>query len=344
MVGGVGYRDSKGGAKAHAVFCSLDADPVVTFIFGPSVAFGLPIVSQVEIRAICPLGIRGNVVSILRRAISLLSWRRVWGLALTALGLLGQVIHWGWLSLDVLGRLDVLWRVVETIGGTPALIASIISSWQFSLALIIIGLAYTVFVGEPKAGVQRHPSLPYIAAIVFFVCLTTMATVAICGEHLVEVRKAYAAGAAGILPGNSPANPQTGSNQRPLYAGASRVLTPGQQRILISEGSKIYSLLGTNLITYFSTDGETANYAQILHSTLARAAIKVGISSQALGDSSYEGNLIEVADKKSPPAEAIKLQQLLLIADIQTSFVNNIAFDPKGTPVVLFIGPRPIQR
>ena len=29
MVGGVGYRDSKGGPKAHAVFCSLDADSIV---------------------------------------------------------------------------------------------------------------------------------------------------------------------------------------------------------------------------------------------------------------------------------------------------------------------------
>jgi hypothetical protein len=30
MVGSVGYRDSKGGPKANAIFCALDADPVVT--------------------------------------------------------------------------------------------------------------------------------------------------------------------------------------------------------------------------------------------------------------------------------------------------------------------------
>jgi hypothetical protein len=30
MVGIVGYRDSEGGAEAHAVLCSLDPDPVVT--------------------------------------------------------------------------------------------------------------------------------------------------------------------------------------------------------------------------------------------------------------------------------------------------------------------------
>ena len=32
MVGSVGYRDGKGGAKAHAVFCSLDSNPVVTIV------------------------------------------------------------------------------------------------------------------------------------------------------------------------------------------------------------------------------------------------------------------------------------------------------------------------
>ena len=32
MVGSVGYRDSKGGAKAHAVFCSLNSNPVVTIV------------------------------------------------------------------------------------------------------------------------------------------------------------------------------------------------------------------------------------------------------------------------------------------------------------------------
>jgi hypothetical protein len=30
MVGSVGYCDSKGRTKTHAVFCTLDADPVVT--------------------------------------------------------------------------------------------------------------------------------------------------------------------------------------------------------------------------------------------------------------------------------------------------------------------------
>jgi hypothetical protein len=199
-------------------------------------------------------------------------------------------------------------------------------------------------VGEPQPGVQRHPSLPYVAASVFFVCLFTMGTVAVYGWFESQQRKAYAEGASGIPRNSSPSNPQTPSNQRPLYAPGNRQLTPDQQRILISEGSKIFSELGTILITFLGTDSEAAAYAGSLNSTLARAAIKVGIGSQALGDPSNEGVLIEVADKNSPPPEAIKLQQLLFIADIQTSFVNNVVFTPKEVPVVLFIGPRPIQR
>jgi hypothetical protein len=30
MVGSIGYCDGKGGSKTNAVFCALDADPVVT--------------------------------------------------------------------------------------------------------------------------------------------------------------------------------------------------------------------------------------------------------------------------------------------------------------------------
>jgi hypothetical protein len=260
------------------------------------------------------------------------------------LGLPGQLIHWGWVSLDVLGHLDILWRIVESMGGSPALVAAIISSWQFSLGLIVSGLLYLIFVGEPKAGVQRHPSLPYLAASVFFICLFTMATVAVYGWYEVQQRKAYAEGASGIPRNSSPANPQTPSNQRPLYPNAPRFLTADQQRILIAEGSKIHSELGTILVTFLGTDGETQQYAAAINATLARAAINVGLDAQALGDPSNEGILIEVADKNSPPPSAIKLQQLLLIADIQTPFVNNVVFDTKSNPVVLFIGPRPILR
>lgn len=273
----------------------------------------------------------------------MLSWRRIWGLAITALGLLTQAIHWGWFSLDILGRLDVLWRVVETMGGTPAHIASIISSWQFSLALIVVGLTYTVFVGEPKAGVQRHPWWPYIAASVFFFSFAIMATVAIYGEYELQLRKAYAAGASGIPRDISPADPKSGSNQQPIYSDAPRYLTPDQQRVLIAEGGKFHTELSGFQITFLETDMETFSYASALNTTFARAAIHTrGVSPQPLGEPGREGIMIEVPDRNNPSESASKLQQLLLIADIQAPFVQTIS-DFKEVPVVLFIGPRRLQ-
>ncbi len=279
-----------------------------------------------------------------RRAVSLLSWRRIWGLGITALGLFTQIIHWGWFSLDVLGRLDVLWRVVESTGGSPALIATIISSWQFSVALIVVGLGYTIFVGEPRAGVQRHPWWPYIAASVFFICFTIMASVAIYGWYEVQQRKAYAAGAAGIPRNSSPANPKTDSNQRPIYSDAPRYLTPDQQRLLIAEGGKFHTELSGFQVTFLETDMETFAFASALNTTFARAAIQTrGVSPQALGEPGREGIMIEVPDRNNPSESASRLQQLLLIADIQAPFVQTIPLF-KEVPVVLFVGPRPLQR
>jgi hypothetical protein len=283
-------------------------------------------------------------VSAIKRAISLLHWRKVWGLALTALGLLGQLIHFGWLSLDVLGRLDVFWHVVESMGGSPALIASIVSSWKFSVGLIVAGLLYLIFVGEPKAGVKRHPSLPYLAASVFFICLFTMATVAIYGWYELQQRAAYAAGASGIPRNSSPANPRSESNQRSIYSDAPRSLTPDQQRVLIAEGGRLHDELSRITITYLATDMEAFSYASSLNTTFARAAIETGnVSPQPLGEPGREGIMIEVPDKNAPTPTGLRLRELLLIADIQAPFVNSL---PQfgSTPAILFVGPRPLQR
>jgi hypothetical protein len=86
------------------------------------------------------------------RLAGVFSPRRIWGPALTILGLIVQAAHWAGRSLEILGRLDVLWRIVETMGGNRAIVARIISSWQFGLGLIVAGVGYTVFLGEPEKG------------------------------------------------------------------------------------------------------------------------------------------------------------------------------------------------
>jgi hypothetical protein len=89
---------------------------------------------------------------LLLRLAGVFSPRRIWGPALTILGLIVQAAHWAGRSLEILGRLDVVWRIVETMGGNRAIVARIISSWQFGLGLIVAGVGYTVFLGEPEKG------------------------------------------------------------------------------------------------------------------------------------------------------------------------------------------------
>jgi hypothetical protein len=283
-------------------------------------------------------------VSAIKRALSIFSWRKIWGLGIMLLGLPGQLIHWGWVSLDFLGRVDVFWHIVESMGGSRALVANFISSWQFSLGLIVVGLLYLIFVGEPRAGVQRHPSLPYVAASIFLICLTTMASVAVYGWFESQQRKAYAEGASGIPRNDSPSNPQTPSNQRPLYAPGNRQLTSDQQRLLIAEGGRMHDALSGIPIKYLDTDMEAYGYASSFNATFARAAIQTGgVSGQPLGEPGREGIMIEVPDKNAPAPSALKLQQLLLVADINASFVNSLP-EFGTTPALLFIGPRPLQR
>jgi hypothetical protein len=281
----------------------------------------------------------------LARFLSLFSFRRIWGPAITLLGLTIQAARFGWLSLDILGRLDVLWRIVESMGGSVALVVSIISSWEFGLALIVVGVTYTVFVGEPQAGVQRHPALPYVAASVFAICAALLGGFAIYGEYEAQLRKAYAEGASGIPRNSSPANPRSEGNQRPLYSDSPRSLTPDQQRLLIAEGGRLHNELSGLPITYLDTDMEAYGYASSFNSTFARAAIQTGgVSGQELGEPDREGIMIEVPDKNSPPAAALKLQELLLVADIQAPIVNTLPRFAAIRPLTLFVGPRPLQR
>src|SRR5438876_8679485 len=52
---------------------------------------------------------------------------RKWpGYAISLLGAALSIIRWGWSLLDIGGRLDMLWRVAESVGGTPAMITTAI--------------------------------------------------------------------------------------------------------------------------------------------------------------------------------------------------------------------------
>jgi hypothetical protein len=102
--------------------------------------------------------------------------------------------HYAWHALDILGRLDVSLHIVEAMGGTKAMIASAMTTPFFGLALVLGGVAYTVFVGEPKKGVQGHPFWPYVGWAVFAVCLTAMILVPLYGGVELYIRREIAKG------------------------------------------------------------------------------------------------------------------------------------------------------
>jgi hypothetical protein len=273
------------------------------------------------------------------RAMTLLSWRRIWGLGLTALGLLGQAIHWGWVAADYLGRMDVFWRVVETMGGTPAMIAALISSWQFSLVLIVLGLGYTVFVGEPEKGTQRHHWWPYIAASVFFICLAAMGSVAIYGAVELALRRAYDEGRTGVSRGtpdeSSPSRPQ-----KPLFSNNSRDLTPDQIRILLVEFSKITEAVKAVPILTVNLDNETYNLYRQFSDVFQRAGINAGYAGAAVPFGLDDiGFSIRVPNANNVPISAERLIEAFEVANIHLRISE---WTNMSQEFVLFIGPRPI--
>jgi hypothetical protein len=86
----------------------------------------------------------------------------------------------GWASI-VLGfvtriaeheeRIRHAYHIMHELGGEPEMIAAVVESPWFSATLVIGGVGYLVFVGEPKKGVQRQPWWPIIGWSVFGICL-----------------------------------------------------------------------------------------------------------------------------------------------------------------------------
>ena len=277
----------------------------------------------------------------LSRLASLFSFRRIWGPALTLLGLLVQAVHWGWTSLDVLGRLDVLWPIVETMGGSPAMIASVISSWQFSLALIVAGIGYTVFVGEPEAGTQRHAWWPYVAASVFIICVAAMASVAMYGALELYIRRQIAEGVAGLPRGPEANNPSR--QQTPFTAGNWGSITPDQMRILIQELPKLP--LKRPRVEFASVPNDNAGwqYWHQFNDVFQRSGINAPRSDQLPRGPQEEGLMLEVKDKTNIPESAQKLLEAFAIANIDIRVIEAPSGLLDETEFVVFIGPAPIR-
>ena len=65
-------------------------------------------------------------------------------------------------------------EVMRDMGGDPEMIASVVTSPWFSAGLILSGVGYLVFVGEPQKGIQRQPWWPIVGWSVVSVCMAIL--------------------------------------------------------------------------------------------------------------------------------------------------------------------------
>jgi hypothetical protein len=86
-------------------------------------------------------------------------------------------------------RIRQAYHLVREMGGEPEAIVTIIQSPLFSVALVIAGVTYLIFVGEPQQGTQRHPAWPIIGYSVAGICLTAMISVFLWGQYNLSIKQ-----------------------------------------------------------------------------------------------------------------------------------------------------------
>lgn len=90
---------------------------------------------------------------------------------------------------DWYARFDFWWGAVKQSGGVLGVVAALIGTPYFGPTLTALGVAYVLFVGEPRKTAQRHAWWPYIGWSVFGLCLTAIAVVSIYGYVQVTIKQ-----------------------------------------------------------------------------------------------------------------------------------------------------------
>jgi hypothetical protein len=206
-------------------------------------------------------------------------------------------------------------------------------------------LSFAYLVAVSRKAPPDSPRNTVLASLAW-ISLTSiiLASIVVAGYGAVEfyIRSEIEKGKSGVPRIGSPADSQKNGTDRPLYSDAPRVITQNQQRLLIGMGDRLQNQLPKSFpITYMATDMEAFGYASQLRTSFEHAAIQTnGPLEQPLGKAGLNGIIIEVDDIKSPAG--IALQQALETMDIHPQLVADL---PRygNNPLVLFIGPRPVQ-
>jgi hypothetical protein len=116
--------------------------------------------------------------------------RRKWpGWASIGLGGLPYPLRLFRLGEDI----DFAINTVRSLGGELGLVATILASPFFALALIAYGVGHLLFVGEPQRAL-RHQAWTYLSWAIFGVCLTAMIITAGWGAIQIYINRQIAAG------------------------------------------------------------------------------------------------------------------------------------------------------
>jgi hypothetical protein len=263
--------------------------------------------------------------------------------------LLGKIKIPGWLGIlftifwgvpNWNSRIQFWTEVARATSPRLAPFADVLAWTYFPGVMAIVSLVYLAVVSRSESSASNTA----LAAVAWLsLGLVGTAAIAVTGFGAIEVyiQTEIAKGKAGLPREDNPADSAKNGTDRPLYARP-RDVTQNQRRLATEIPEGIASRLPKPVvISYLKTDMEAFAYASQLRQTFERAAISTeGPFEQALARPGLSGIYIEADDIKSPAG--IALQQALVILGIHAELAGD---HPRygNSPVVLFVGPRPIQ-
>ena len=104
---------------------------------------------------------------------------------------------------DFKGRIEFWTATTKAMGGHLAMVAVIVASPYFAAGLIVAGISYLLFVGQPKQALQ-HPIWALLGLIVSIVSIAALVAVAGYGAFEIELRRLANDRAIEIVKGNNP--------------------------------------------------------------------------------------------------------------------------------------------
>jgi len=225
----------------------------------------------------------------------------------------GRIFHLG-------EDIDFALNVVRSLGGELGVLATVLASPFFSLALIVYGVLHLIFVGEPKQAL-RHRAWTYVSWSIVAVCFVAITGTAIWGGIQGYIAQQVAVDRFWHLTDAQQRNLGKALDEIPVQAKF-----PIFIRMLPSNPQAL--TLGQDLANVFQQHGWAIQGTQ----DFTLRADLLGINFVVVKDS-------EITGKNAPP-HAAELAHILDKAGIKYGAIWDPAFD--GKRLELAIGFRPV--